>query len=60
MRISQMNDEFKFFRVNQSFPKAVVVTATPLLISHQNGQEEKPDICTKPYLAFMIAARSSK
>jgi hypothetical protein len=33
VRISQINDEFKFSRESQSFP--VVVTATPLLISHK-------------------------
>ncbi len=65
VRISQMNDEFKYSRESPSFLTTTVVVIEEklrslLLISHQEDQEEKPDICTKLYLVFMIAARSSK
>ncbi len=61
VRISQMNDDRRFSRERQSIPTTVVVSATPLLFFHiKKGQEEKPYICTAPYIVFMIAARSSK
>jgi hypothetical protein len=34
VRISQINDEFKFSRESPSFLMTVVVAATPLLVSH--------------------------
>jgi hypothetical protein len=43
VRISQMNDKFKFSRESQSFPTTDVVAATPLLISHsKRSKKEKP------------------